>query len=149
MNRLTCFCVLASSLLIASCGQEQEVRGITDTEILIGSHLDLSGPATAIGIQVRNGSDMAIKEINEAGGVHGRSLRMIVEDNGYDPKKAVLASKKLISRDKVFAMMHVVGTPVVLGGHDHSHGHDDHDHGEAGHTHKQEDLTALRSLLLA
>lgn len=114
MNRLTCLCVLASSLLIASCSQEQEVRGVTDTEILIGSHLDLSGPATAIGIQVRNGSDMAIKEINEAGGVHGRSLRMIVEDNGYDPKKAVLASKKLISRDKVFAMIHVVGTPVVL-----------------------------------
>lgn len=114
MNRIACLIALTSSVLLASCSQEQEIRGITDTEILIGSHLDLSGPVTAIGIQVRNGTDMAIKEINAAGGVHGRQLRLVVEDNGYDPKKAVLASNKLVSRDKVFAMMHVVGTPVVL-----------------------------------
>lgn len=114
MHRFTCLIVLVSSLVLAGCSQEQEVRGITDTEILIGSHLDLSGPATAVGIQVRNGTAMAIKEINEAGGVHGRELRAIFEDNGYDPKKAVLASNKLVSRDKVFAMLHVVGTPVVL-----------------------------------
>lgn len=114
MKRLAALIVVASFVLLASCSQESEVRGVTDTEILIGSHLDLSGPATAIGIQVRNGTDMAIKRINEAGGVHGRQIRLIVEDNGYDPKKAVLASNKLISRDKVFIMMHVVGTPVVL-----------------------------------
>lgn len=114
MKRLALLLVLVPTILLASCSQESEVRGVTDTEILIGSHVDLSGPATAVGIQVRNGTDMAIKEINEAGGVHGRLIRLIVEDNGYDPKKAVLASNKLITRDKVFAMMHVVGTPVVL-----------------------------------
>jgi branched-chain amino acid transport system substrate-binding protein len=99
---------------ITSCAEEQDVRGVTDTEILIGSHLDLSGPASSIGVQVRNATLMAIDEVNEAGGIHGRQLRIIFEDNGYDPKKAVLASNKLISRDKVFMMLHVLGTPVVL-----------------------------------
>lgn len=114
MQRLATLASAALIGLLVSCSQEQDVRGLTDTEIVFGAHVDLSGPATAVGIQVRNGTDMAIKEINEAGGVHGRQIRIVVEDNGYDPKKAVLASNKLVSRDKVFAMLHVVGTPVVL-----------------------------------
>ena len=106
--------VFCTALFLFSCSEEQAVRGVTDDEILIGSHLDLSGPASSIGVQVRNATQMAVTEINASGGIHGRQLRVIFEDNGYDPKKAVLASNKLLSRDKVFMMLHVLGTPVVL-----------------------------------
>src|SRR5260370_4068028 len=57
---------------------------------------------------------MAVEEINAAGGIQGRKLRMILEDNGYDPKKAVLASQKMVERDKIFAMIGPMGSPTVL-----------------------------------
>src|SRR6266478_2408876 len=71
-------------------------QGITPTEIVIGTHQDLSGPIKVWGVPVSNGMKMAVEEINAAGGIHGRKLRMILEDNGYDPKRAVLASQKMV-----------------------------------------------------
>src|SRR5207237_10620080 len=70
-------------------------EGITATEIVIGTHQDLSGPIKGWGVPVSNGMKMAIDEINAAGGVQGRKIRMVLEDSGYDPKKAVLASQKM------------------------------------------------------
>lgn len=48
-----------------------------------------------------------------AGGIHGRKIRLIVEDNGYDPKKAVLATQKLLTQDKVFAILATLGSAVT------------------------------------
>jgi len=61
---------------------------------------------------------MAVGEINAAGGINGRKLRMILEDNSYDPKKAVLASQKMIESDKIFAMVGPMGSPTVLAAQD-------------------------------
>jgi ABC-type branched-subunit amino acid transport system substrate-binding protein len=61
---------------------------------------------------------MAVEEINAAGGINGRKIRMILEDNGYDPKKAVLASQKMVERDKIFAMIGPMGSPTVLAAQD-------------------------------
>lgn len=90
------------------------VQGVTDTEVVIGSHQDLSGPIASWGVPVKNGMQLAADEINGAGGVHGRKLRLIVEDSSYDPKKAVLATQKLLSRDNIFVMAGSMGTPTVL-----------------------------------
>ena len=57
---------------------------------------------------------MAVEEINTAGGIHGRKIKLIVEDSGYDPKRAVLASQKMVERDKIFAMVGPMGSPTVL-----------------------------------
>jgi branched-chain amino acid transport system substrate-binding protein len=92
----------------------QTPQGVTDKEVLIGIHIDLSGPMSFWGVPQRNGHQMAYDEINAAGGVHGRRLRYVMEDNGLDPKKGVLATQKLIQQDKVFALVGVMGTPVVL-----------------------------------
>ena len=92
----------------------QNVRGVTANEIRIGTHVDLSGPITVWGVPQRNGHLMRVEEQNAKGGVHGRQIRMIVEDNGYDPKKGVLATQKLIQQDQVFAIVGALGTPVVL-----------------------------------
>src|SRR3984957_14296900 len=69
---------------------------ISPAEIVIGTHQDLSGPIKVWGVPVANGMKLSVEEVNAAGGINGRKLRMILEDNGYDPKKAVLATQKLI-----------------------------------------------------
>ncbi len=93
-------------------------EGITPTEIVLGTHQDLSGPIKGWGVPVANGMKMAVEEVNAAGGVQGRKLKLIVEDSGYDPKRAVLASQKLIERDKIFAMVGPMGSPTVLAAQD-------------------------------
>lgn len=93
-------------------------QGISATEIVIGTHQDLSGPIKVWGVPVSNGMKMAVDEINAAGGINGRKLKLIVEDSGYDPKRAVLASQKLIEKDKIFAMVGPMGSPTVLAAQD-------------------------------
>lgn len=92
--------------------------GISASEIVIGTHQDLSGPIKGWGVPVSNGMKMAVEEINAAGGLNGRKIRLVIEDSGYDPKKAVLASQKLIERDKIFAMVGPMGSPTVLAAQD-------------------------------
>ena len=93
-------------------------EGISPTELVIGTHQDLSGPIKVWGVPVSNGMKMAVGEINAAGGINGRKLRMILEDNSYDPKKAVLASQKMIESDKIFAMVGPMGSATVLAAQD-------------------------------
>ena len=93
------FCTVASA----------QTRGVTKDEILLGSHIDLSGPIAELGRAGVNAARMAEEEINAAGGIHGRKLRIIFEDSGYDPKKAVLVTQKLIDKDGIFAMVMATG----------------------------------------
>lgn len=90
-----------------------ENQGITKDEILLGSVLDLSGPVASIGVPVREGQDMAIQAVNDAGGIHGRKIRMIYSDSGYDPKKAIIATQKLLNDDHVFAFVGQLGAAIV------------------------------------
>lgn len=91
-----------------------QTPGVTRSEIVVGSIQDLSGPIALLGAPVRDGMLMRFEDANAAGGVHGRKLRLVVEDSGYDPKKGVLAARKLIQRDRVFAFLANLGTPVVM-----------------------------------
>jgi branched-chain amino acid transport system substrate-binding protein len=109
---------LALSVLPASAQTKVTNEGISPTEIVFGTHQDLSGPIKFWGVPVSNGMKMAVEEINAAGGINGRKLKMILEDSGYDPKRAVLASQKMIERDKIFAMVGPMGSPTVLAAQD-------------------------------
>ena len=109
---------LALSHLPAVAQTKVTNEGISPTEIVIGTHQDLSGPIKVWGIPVSNGMKMAVEEINASGGINGRKLRMILEDSSYDPKKAVLATQKMIERDKVFAMVGPMGSAPVLAAQD-------------------------------
>ena len=93
-------------------------QGISADEIVIGTHQDLSGPIKMWGVPVSNGMKLAVDEINAAGGIHGRKLKLIVEDSGYDPKKAVLATQKMIEKDKIFINLGSMGSPTVLAAQD-------------------------------
>jgi branched-chain amino acid transport system substrate-binding protein len=87
--------------------------GVTDDEIVIGSHQDLSGPIAGWGIQVKMGMEMKAHEINEAGGIYGRKIRLVIEDSAYDPKKAIMVTNKMINRDKVFCFIGNMGSPTA------------------------------------
>ena len=93
-------------------------QGITDTEIVVGTHQDLSGPIKTWGVPVSNGMKLAVEEINAAGGINGRKIRLIIEDSAYDPKKAVLASQKLVEKDKVLAVIGGMGSAPVIASQD-------------------------------
>ena len=109
---------LALTQLPAAAQTKVTDQGISASEIVIGTHQDLSGPIKFWGVPVSNGMKLAIEEINAAGGIHGRKIKMVLEDSGYDPKRAVLASQKMVERDKVFAMVGPMGSPTVLAAQD-------------------------------
>ena len=105
------FAVLAALAVAAGPTLAQTTPGVTRNEIVLGTIQDFSGPLAAYGKQIRMGMQMAIDEANEQGGVHGRKLKMLFEDSAYDPKKAVLATQKLVTQDSgIFAMVGHLGT---------------------------------------
>lgn len=114
LSRLAWGTLFAGALGTQAIAQE----GVTATEILIGSHTALSGPVSAWGIGATEGARMRFDEANEKGGVHGRKIKLIVEDHGYQVPRAVQAANKLINNDKIFIMLGALGTPMnnaVLG----------------------------------
>ncbi|WP_298848336.1 ABC transporter substrate-binding protein [uncultured Ruegeria sp.] len=93
-----------------------ETQGVTDDEIIIGSVNDLSGIFAAVGVPATKGANVVFDRVNEAGGVHGRKIRYVVEDNGYQMPRAMQGYNKLLNRDKVFAMLQSLGTPMNIAG---------------------------------
>ena len=107
---------LALALLaMASVHASAQTQGVSKNEIVLGSIQDLSGPLASLGKQVRYGMQLRVDELNEqSGGIHGRKIRLLIEDSQYDPKKAVLATQKLVNQDKIFAMVGHIGTTSNL-----------------------------------
>src|SRR5690348_5248217 len=93
-------------------GSWAQTRGVSASEIVLGMHTDLSGVAATYGVSSSNAVKMRFEEANAKGGIFGRKLKVIVEDQGYQVPKAVQACNKLINRDKVFAFIAPLGTPM-------------------------------------
>ncbi|AUL98874.1 MAG TPA: ABC transporter substrate-binding protein [Pseudothauera hydrothermalis] len=106
--------LLAATFALLALSAAAQTPGVSRDEIVVGSIQDLSGPVAMLGAPVRDGMLMRFEEANAAGGLYGRTLRLVVEDAAYDPKKAVLAARKLLQRDRVFAFLANLGTPVVM-----------------------------------
>jgi ABC-type branched-subunit amino acid transport system substrate-binding protein len=87
--------------------------GISEDEIVIGMSAAFKGPAQGLGIELYRGSMAYIKEINKAGGVHGRQIVMHFYDDGYNPTPAIENTIKLVEEDDVFLLFDYVGTPTV------------------------------------
>lgn len=107
-------CTLLCQIAIMASPVFAETQGVSKTEVVVGTLQDLSGPVATLGIHFRNGAQMRFDEVNQMGGIHGRKIKFVVEDSGYDPKKAVLAAQKLIQKDKVFAVINNLGTPIAM-----------------------------------
>src|SRR6476619_313456 len=103
-----------ATLVLAAAAPAFAQQGVTANEIVIGTAQDLSGPVVNFSKAAVNGMRMRVDEINAEGGINGRKLRLVVEDHGYDPKKAVLAAQKMVQQDKIFAAIGSIGTPTAM-----------------------------------
>jgi ABC-type branched-subunit amino acid transport system substrate-binding protein len=73
-----------------------------------------SGPSAGLGIEQWRGASVAIQEKNDAGGVHGRKIRLELADDGYEADRAAAAIVKLVKERDVFAIFAGVGTPTIV-----------------------------------
>jgi branched-chain amino acid transport system substrate-binding protein len=107
LSKLAASALCAGALAAPALAED----GVTATEVVIGTHTALSGPVAAWGVGSTEGMRMRFDEANEKGGVHGRKIKLIVEDHGYAVPRAVQAANKLINNDKIFIMQSALGTP--------------------------------------
>src|SRR5688572_20528962 len=96
----------------AALSQAALAQGVTNDRVLLGQAAVFSGTAAQLGIQMRNGIKAYFDFVNEKGGVHGRRLELVSEDDFYEASRAPAASKKLIEEHRVFALLGYVGTPT-------------------------------------
>jgi branched-chain amino acid transport system substrate-binding protein len=108
--------LMATAMVVGLGSAALAEDGVTADEIKIGSVNDLSGIFAAVGVPAVAGAQMRIDEANAAGGVHGRKITFIVEDNGYQIPRAMQGYNKLINSDQVFAMLLSLGTPMNIAG---------------------------------
>ena len=71
-----------------------------------------TGPASALGKNLKAGAVAYFDKVNAAGGVHGRKIKLVSYDDGYEPERAAAMTEKLIADDKVFTLFGYVGTPT-------------------------------------
>jgi branched-chain amino acid transport system substrate-binding protein len=90
-------------------------QGVTKDTILIGGFGPITGPAAWIGLGSRDGITLAMKEINNAGGIHGRKLKLVFEDDAASPSRALAGVKKLTDQDKVFMLFCGAGSNSTVG----------------------------------
>ena len=110
-------CAIAMTC-VASADAQSIAQGVLEHEIVVGSHVDLTGPLAPWGKAVSNGLQLAIAEANRAGGVNGRTIRLIVKDDAYDPAQAASAVRQLVTQDRVFAILSPLGTQTVTASFD-------------------------------
>ena len=96
-----------------SAPQENAVRGVTDKEIVFGMAAPFSGASRELGRQMKIGVETGFDQINDAGGVNGRLLRLVSADDGYEPARTANAMQVLYDKDHVFGFIGNVGTPTA------------------------------------
>jgi ABC-type branched-subunit amino acid transport system substrate-binding protein len=93
---------------------EATAPGVTAETVKLGTFCDLSGPNASIGMAALRGYTAYYDYVNRWGGVHGRKIELIVEDDGFDPERTKTAVQKLVSNDEVFAIVSPLGTVTNL-----------------------------------
>ncbi|MCL4230744.1 MAG: ABC transporter substrate-binding protein [Dehalococcoidia bacterium] len=88
-----------------------DTTGVTDKEVKIGSYYAKTGPA-AVYNDIQLGWNMYFDEVNKKGGIAGRQIKFIVDDDGYNPSNTVNVVKKLVEQDQVFMIFNGLGTPT-------------------------------------
>jgi len=115
-------CLLAAASLVAACGaggrDEGEAGdagstvGVTDSSVKVGAHFPLTGPAAPGYSDIPSGHDAYYEYVNDHGGIHGRTIEMVVKDDAYNPTNTSSVTNDLILNDQIFAMVAGLGTPT-------------------------------------
>lgn len=100
------FTVMAASaalmIMLTGCGGAKKDGGDT---IKVGGDLEMTGGSASYGASSKNGIELAFKQINAKGGVNGKKLALVVADNKSEATEATNAMQKLVSQDKVVAVI--------------------------------------------
>jgi ABC-type branched-subunit amino acid transport system substrate-binding protein len=115
----------ALALAVAACGSSSNsgsssssgkptasAPGITATGVTVGGHFPLTGPAAPGYSEIPRAIAAYFSYVNDHGGIHGRKLKMIIRDDGYNPVNTVKVTHQLVLQDKVFAILGGLGTPT-------------------------------------
>lgn len=102
--------IVALAAIPAFADAQPRTPGVTDTEVTFGITTPLSGPAAAWGT-TGLGAEAWAKHVNAQGGVHGRQIRVVMKDDGYNPGRAVANVNEL--KDSVLAVVGLLGTAVL------------------------------------
>ncbi|WP_432775177.1 ABC transporter substrate-binding protein [Brevibacillus gelatini] len=118
---------IASLVMLSACGgggqqaqpsggEQPAATGAESKEpIKVGAIFSLTGPNSPLGVPEKQAVELLVKEINGSGGVDGRPLEVVFEDDKSDNTEAVKAIKKLVSKEKVVAVLGSSGTGPSLG----------------------------------
>ncbi|MEG0541008.1 MAG: ABC transporter substrate-binding protein, partial [Angelakisella sp.] len=105
-------------LSVAGCAKEApkatEGDSASSDAIVVGVVAPLSGGAAMVGDTLVKGVDLAVKEINAAGGINGRPIKIVKEDDEQNPAKSVSAMNKLVHSDKVSAVIGTVNSSCTM-----------------------------------
>ncbi|NKB69214.1 MAG: ABC transporter substrate-binding protein [Candidatus Latescibacteria bacterium] len=107
---LTLILLLAATWYPAAA---EDVAGVSDDQIRVGMIVGLTGPIPFAGQEASAGARLYLQHINAQGGVHGRTIDLRVEDDGYSPPRTVAAFRKLVDRDRIFCFVGNLGTPTT------------------------------------
>lgn len=111
--------VTAAALTLAACGSSgegtstaaEDVPGITDSTVTVGTHQPLTGPAAAGYASISPATKAYFDHVNANGGIHGRTIEYTVKDDGYNPANTQSVVREMVLQDEVFAVVGGLGTP--------------------------------------
>ncbi len=111
--------VFAALLAVSAvaCGGTDSTGGggeSTADAYKVGAILSLTGTYAALGTAEKNALELEVKRINDAGGINGKQIELLIEDDGTDEAKAVAAASKLIGQDGVIAILGATGTGQTM-----------------------------------
>ncbi|MFF5079822.1 ABC transporter substrate-binding protein [Actinoplanes sp. NPDC000266] len=124
MKRTTAIVLAAVLLAAAGCSNSGDSNGssssgntpgVTDTEIVVGTHMPLTGPAAAGYSKIAPATKAYFDYVNANGGIHGRKITYKIMDDGYNPANTQQVVRQLVLQDKVFAILNGLGTPTHTG----------------------------------
>ena len=103
---------------VASVGGANEsapsIRGVTNSEVRFGISAPFTGAAKELGNQMRLGIETAFDLANDADGINGRQVKLVVADDGYEPTRTADTMKQLFEKQQVFGFVGNVGTPTAV-----------------------------------
>lgn len=111
-------CLLLSLLMMTSafvgCNKASEgAQGVTDTTVKVGNSIATSGAFAPVGVPFKAGIEAYFKMVNEAGGINGRKIEYVHQDDEFNPEKGKAALDRMVNDEKVFALVGHFGTPIV------------------------------------
>ena len=105
--------LVGAALLCAQPAAAQNVPGVTDKEVHLGGVMALAGPVRFVTEPMDRAMRSVFNDVNSRGGVHGRQIKWVLEDDAYQPARTLAGVKKLVERDGVFAIVGLVGAPTT------------------------------------